>query len=627
MKSLLLLGIFLIFQTSATEDILKHSTLPKYSAEGPESFKLSMSLTSGESETDGNLDFHFIRSNAIASKVPVFEMLSTGEHQQVALSSLKHTSFYQDVKKEACVSLSSFDGENYSMRGSFVGSDGVYDIEPYHAAIHKRSLEAKQGDHVVKKRDLEENPEQNLNYMPSKNEEFRQHQEENFQHYFEPEVEVNETDPGKPHYTVEVYVILDFYAYDKLKKARDEICWPESYDDFVLYIIGHQFNEVDMRYRNIDNASWTMSTVFTGITFLKTESDSISMLPNKTEANSFNGFQLMLNFGDWLENVDMPSSDHYMLITGLDITLNSGGQTVGVAIREQMCHNHSISVCEFRSYSGHYAHEIAHSLGASHDETPECSKENQYMMSPYLSLTNHTTRGNNWKFSQCSIREIDSYLTELTNTEKNCLLNNATHQASWTNNSELLFGQTIPPSEQCMLNYGSNYSFYEPRLEEICHALWCYELSKPNLAYAVAGALSYTTCGTDKWCMEDRCVGKPGTNATFTKVPTTPSTPPTSTTGCLYEDPAQAVRCNLKGFVKCEDLTKTQCDECPRLQKTCCNRCKNVQACEDREDTCLAIMATCSFRGSTRNRLCNLACFRKSDACCKTCCQLGFKEC
>lgn len=40
----------------------------------------------------------------------------------------------------------------FLQQGSFLFKNEGYEIEPYHAKVHKRSLGAKEGDHVVRKR-------------------------------------------------------------------------------------------------------------------------------------------------------------------------------------------------------------------------------------------------------------------------------------------------------------------------------------------------------------------------------------------------------------------------------------------------------------------------------------------
>ena len=39
------------------------------------------------------------------------------------------------------------------LKGSFSVGEETYEIEPYHPKVHKRSLGAKQGDHIIKKRE------------------------------------------------------------------------------------------------------------------------------------------------------------------------------------------------------------------------------------------------------------------------------------------------------------------------------------------------------------------------------------------------------------------------------------------------------------------------------------------
>jgi len=54
------------------------------------------------------------------------------------------------------------------------------------------------------------------------------------------------------------------------------------------------------------------------------------------------------------------------------------------------------------------------SLDAAHDgDSNSCSPNDQFVMAPIKSSTDETTRGNHWRFSNCSVEKFDAFLTAL----------------------------------------------------------------------------------------------------------------------------------------------------------------------------------------------------------------------
>ena len=45
-------------------------------------------------------------------------------------------------------------------------------------------------------------------------------------------------------YTVEIYMIVDYYLYVRLAELSATLSWAEGTDDFIAFTMGHLANEV-----------------------------------------------------------------------------------------------------------------------------------------------------------------------------------------------------------------------------------------------------------------------------------------------------------------------------------------------------------------------------------------------
>ncbi|XP_062596431.1 A disintegrin and metalloproteinase with thrombospondin motifs like [Saccostrea cucullata] len=162
----------------------------------------------------------------------------------------------------------------------------------------------------------------------------------------------------------------------------------------------------------------------------------------------------------WLQNSSLPNYDHAVAFTGYALVKNSK-KIDGLAYMNKICdrQGHSSSIVgengDFMSV-GVVAHEIAHSLGAVHDDqssnSGNCSAEDNYIMAPQHQMNPEKVQ-NLFHFSHCSSNKI---LQIIRSNQPQCL---------YDDNPELPYpydldkrppGQTFSRERQCKLVFGEN---------------------------------------------------------------------------------------------------------------------------------------------------------------------------
>nr|XP_022333334.1 metalloprotease mig-17-like [Crassostrea virginica]XP_022333335.1 metalloprotease mig-17-like [Crassostrea virginica] len=225
------------------------------------------------------------------------------------------------------------------------------------------------------------------------------------------------------------------------------------------------------------------------------------------------------DFTSWLQSTDLPDYDHAVAFTGYTLVKNSR-KIDGLAYMSRICdtQGQSSSIVgengDFMSV-GVVAHEIAHSLGASHDGSSSgsgnCSADDNFIMAPQHQMDPQRAK-HLFRFSSCSSREILQHFRSQT---PQCLIDN-NHEFFYSYDLDHRPpGQIISRDTQCKLVFGENstlchYVASSGGDDQFCANVWCHNPTNPSMCQTKARLLTLpgTGCGDNKICRMGRCIDK-----------------------------------------------------------------------------------------------------------------------
>ncbi|XP_067943399.1 A disintegrin and metalloproteinase with thrombospondin motifs adt-1-like [Watersipora subatra] len=643
--------LFLLIDFAASSDwIVIQPNLPSVSDKHPDSFSLHLGWREEDKSQTSKVKLHLKTSQAVGEQIFYFTNDDNGKPSLTSLIDMKHTVFYQDLKNYASISLTNFSGKVFALQGSFLFNDESYEIEPYHPKVHKRSLGARDRDHVVRKRSTG-NPNYRSDYLEpvpgSQDYErverarslFRELQDEekagrkkrsanDYVLPVEGSEDAERMKQSRDHleellnrdgerkkrntlsqttYTVELYIAVDYYLYLKLKDSAERLDWARGVDDYISFFVAHQANEIDIRYRMIDSGidlvhgQWTMSTKLSYLNVAKTGSASPWTYPPDllipTLVEAVDGLE---RWTQWVGTSSLPQADHFMLITGLDLTRDGNIYVDGIAHIGGICGENRTSFMQLTT-SDVYAHELGHNLGSYHDGTYDsCNGEDHYVMSAISELPTNSTIGHHWIFSSCSIEYFDSFLKVLDSDFSNCLLGAGAYIPKWEGSLSGHLGQAIPVDEQCKLFQGEDHYYARSQFDTVCSKLYCTNGSDHSTYnYPNNETLQHTSCGNKKWCEKNVCVYHPDA--------------PVLDEGCPFED-----KDFLQWNINCSEVTPRECQQSLFRQLYCCRAC--------REFATPWLGPNCTH-GDTGGSFCETVvnttgCLYEAEYCCESCCPI-----
>ncbi|CAG2229952.1 unnamed protein product [Mytilus edulis] len=331
---------------------------------------------------------------------------------------------------------------------------------------------------------------------------------------------------------------------------------------------------MDAMYKNIQTTSYSIAINFAGIVISKTRSDS--SWTESIKLTSVSPFQVdssdaLTNFEKWVQSRtgSLPGHDHAMLFTRYDLTSNGSSSNAGLAYVGAVCSAKSQSVVEDHfnfEMSTVAAHELGHSLGASHDgDGNECSFNDSYIMasSNGPQEPGSDTATNPWKFSSCSTNYFTNYIDTLESNSANCMLSlspsfNATALSEFGND---VAGQVYDAHAQCenIVGHGSYLCTdrYYGNFSTICTVMWCAVPDKTTYCRKKLAAEG-TLCGNQMWCISGVC--------------TTDVNAPLGDEICLYGDKIGPV---FKNGWTCTDMMNNSPRYCNNsaIHMKCCHSC------------------------------------------------------
>ncbi|XP_056012019.1 uncharacterized protein LOC125678701 [Ostrea edulis] len=374
-------------------------------------------------------------------------------------------------------------------------------------------------------------------------------------------------------YKIEMLLIVDYSIYNywfTQSKAGSTV----SKDTEAKYNIRQYYawviNGMDVRYKNIQTAAYKIAIVYGGIyiadttaksAFTENHKDSSSPKP-KADAGT-----VLDSITAWVRGTSgLPGHDHAMMFSSYDFTSDGSSDVAGLAWVSQVCKSQSVSIVE-----DHFdfimltvaAHELGHSLSASHDGTGSnsCNSNDAYIMSASSSVVTST---NPWKFSSCSTKEFTTYINSLNYGGSNCMTTlSGTFDPTALNKFTSLPGQIFDADAQCKHIRGAGSSFckfpYKGNYTTICSTLWCQKTDGSGKCTSSVGG-DGLQCGHRKWCISGLC--------------TYDVCAPSGDESCLYGDRTDVVF-NFNG----EDITCPKVATQPYLcyyssvETGCCKTC------------------------------------------------------
>lgn len=224
------------------------------------------------------------------------------------------------------------------------------------------------------------------------------------------------------------------------------------------------------------------------------------------------------DFTTWLQSSGLPEYDHAVGFTGYTLVKNSR-KIDGLAYMSKVCdrQGRSSSIVgengDFMSV-GVVAHEIAHSLGASHDGSSgggNCSADDNYIMAPQHQMNPQKVR-NLLQFSPCTSSQI---LQHFSSDAPQCLYDD-NHDFRYSYDLDLRPpGEVITRDTQCKLVFGENstlchYITSPSDTDVFCSNVWCHNPTNPSMCQTKARLVTLpgTDCGDNKICKMGKCVPK-----------------------------------------------------------------------------------------------------------------------
>ncbi|XP_064597393.1 zinc metalloproteinase/disintegrin-like [Liolophura sinensis] len=376
-------------------------------------------------------------------------------------------------------------------------------------------------------------------------------------------------------------------------------------------------NAVDLRYKNIKETDLALNVLYSGLLIIEDPTvsfwtDGIARNnPEDASRKMIDSDQAYTSFTQWVQGrKDLPKSDHVMLFTAYDLSRKGETSNTGLAYVRSICSRRSTSICENLFDFDRVetaAHELGHSLGASHDgDGNACPAADSYIMTPTSGLAKGANAKNPWYFSSCSIAYFREKIRQLDSADDNCLLSESSSldRTILTPLLQALPGQVYHIDTQCAYSHGESStfcrSFYnQTSYEDICTGLYC---SIPGTTFCrkVMPARG-TSCGQNKWCDNGACVYNSNAPAVSASCP-------------LEEYPGVINRLNLT----CTQMIQSRSDLCYRehFNQQCCESCPMIQTnqpnCQfgDKSSSCGEISAA----------LCYIP--KNEDLCCESCAKL-----
>ncbi|CAC5368031.1 unnamed protein product [Mytilus coruscus] len=530
----------------------------------------------------------------LSSRIPVYVFAHNGSIIREDLhTDLHDVNYYYDTSNGASFYIESIDGLRSHMYGTFHFENEEYILEFKNnnsVVTHKESQQPKSIYHFKiwktpspKPKNLKDPIYTNIDKT------FPEHRRKK----------------RAPSYNVEVLFVVDYsiykHWYDKNRGSSAKAI--HSIRQLYAFVV----NGMDGRYKSMSPNF--IGIAFAGLIVCKTPSESEwteSLRQTHETPNLVNAHEALEKFKNWVQKQnDLPSNDHVMLLTRYSLSSLQSSSLQGYAYVGAICSQSSQSIME---ESDDYsmitvaAHELGHSLGASHDgEGNSCRKDAYFIMA----ATNQPSMGNPnpWRFSSCSVDYFHQTIRRLDSKRKNCL----TSFGPQYNPNEIvpylskLPGELYTADEQCQSRNGAKSSLcreqYKGDYRQMCGLMWCRD-DKTQGCNSMVPA-DGTLCDSKHWCRNGVCTYSSAAASTPAR--------------CAHGDYVGSMdnRGNTCPQIVAKDKTECYRD---RIGISCCASCAKVSS----------GVTGCLYGDRLPSSLCNkTACpyYTKDELshCCKTC--------
>ncbi|OZC09718.1 hypothetical protein X798_03121 [Onchocerca flexuosa] len=330
-------------------------------------------------------------------------------------------------------------------------------------------------------------------------------------------------------YQIDILMVADYSVYTNFREiVRGDKYSALSATNDYLYAIFEQVRSIYDGNRLFENVPVALNLASTMAIIRKNDCPLVpflnqTKLKNLENTTRMDGLDAVNYVQKWVAEYSqwIPAHNHIIVLTRIDLLSSKGdSSTQGMAYVGVMCRvPESASVVEDiggMATAVIAAHELAHSLGAFHDDTAE-SAENcgrNYLMSATVSGSDDEQKFfNTFKFSPCSIQQIQSFFA---NGTADCLLRSKSRERRLRRTSQRKHrkpGELLVQQNQCKIAFGPHYSVCmkkEYLSKDPCRRLWCknrqLRKTEPCETKFYLPLLDGTKCGPDKWCVGGNCI-------------------------------------------------------------------------------------------------------------------------
>uniref|UniRef100_A0A1I8HGZ2 Peptidase M12B domain-containing protein n=2 Tax=Macrostomum lignano TaxID=282301 RepID=A0A1I8HGZ2_9PLAT len=364
-------------------------------------------------------------------------------------------------------------------------------------------------------------------------------------------------------YIVEIHILIDHTVWKTFKTIFGTVnkALTELHFYYSHIVIG-----MDTVFRNIGSPSISVRCI--GLTLAKTEADA-KWMPPDSSADAKNVSVLLRGIGAFAKG---NRADHVMAFTRRDIGLDGDLSVVGFAYSRSACQNWKVSIVEDRGLHSWTtaAHELAHNLGAGHDDNePGCATTQQFLMSPIRGFYDASNIANSYRFSSCTVRQIKSYLKS---SKATCLQSSLQGTSVDLLTSSVRQGTRLSLDQVCRLSFPSSpgkvFVYEDVRKDPalLCAKLYCYEKAGKSRGISSGGlrAPVGTPCGSQKSCNWN------GQCTYDAKVPAVDIS-------CFFGDRASAEQCNRFYRTIAEARSAAvRISNCSEMKPACCKTLASI---------------------------------------------------